>query len=96
MDIVKKHLTVREHFNPYPSRGEWVGIRLLNFQHPVDTYPQHFLEQADFNYMPLVERVMYVRSCPKIVPRNVRSMLPKRYEVSKTIFVVKPVVPYVL
>ena len=53
-NIIKKHLTVREYFKPYPARRERVGIRLLNFQHPVDTYSQHFLEQADFNYMPLV------------------------------------------
>jgi hypothetical protein len=44
MHIIKKHLTAREYFQPDSSRRERIGIRLLNFQHPVNAYPQHFLE----------------------------------------------------
>jgi hypothetical protein len=44
MHIIKKHLTAREYFQPDSSRRERIGIRLLNFQHPVNAYPQYFLE----------------------------------------------------
>ena len=89
MHIIKKHLTVREYFQPDSPRRERIGIRLLNFQHVVYAYPQHFLEQTYFHYMPLIKLVMYIRPHPDIAPRNVRPMLPKRYKVSKTIFVVE-------
>ena len=93
MNIVEEYHAVVQYFEPDPTRRERIGILLLNFQHAVNAYPQHFLKQTYFHYMPLIKRVMHIR--PDIVThlgwllRYAGPILPKRREVTEIIFGVK-------